>query len=291
MASVRTGAGRWIGRGVGRVVAIASLAITAVGATGTAEAQEQAPGSVRVVHGLRGLVADVYLDGALALPTFQPERSTEPLSVPAGDHLVEIRSGGAAATETPLLTQTVTVPAGFQGSLIAHLDRNGDPTLTAFADDLSVVPASQSRVTVRHAAAAEDVTVLLNDQPALTTPITSKSEAAQLLAAGSYQLAVAAASSGEVLAAPQPVEYADGTANFMYLIGSQAEQTLGWAVVRVDGLQSPPAMIQTGDGSAVRSADDDGGRAVLALLAVLAATGGAIAIRIHRRRADHMSTP
>jgi hypothetical protein len=30
---------------------------------------------------------------------------------------------------------------------------------------------------------------------------------------------------------------------------------------------------------------------VLALLAVLAATGGAIAIRSHRRRADHVSTP
>ena len=65
---------------------------------------------MRVVHGLRGLVADIYLDGTLALPTFQPERATDPLAIPAGDHLVEIRAAGAAATETPLLTQTVTVP-------------------------------------------------------------------------------------------------------------------------------------------------------------------------------------
>ena len=73
------------------------------------------PGSVRVVHGLRGLVADIYLDGTLVLPTFQPERSTDPLAIPAGDHLVEIRAAGAAATETPLLTQTVTVPGGLPG--------------------------------------------------------------------------------------------------------------------------------------------------------------------------------
>ena len=46
---------------------------------------------MRVVHGLRGLVADIYLDGTLVLPTFQPERSTDPLPIPAGDHLIEIR--------------------------------------------------------------------------------------------------------------------------------------------------------------------------------------------------------
>ena len=125
-------------------------------------------GSVRVVHGLRGLVADVYLDGTLVLPTFQPERSTDPLPIPAGDHLVEIRSAGAAMTETPLLTQTVTVPAGFVGSLVAHLDGAGEPTLTAFADDLTAVPAGESRVVVRHAAAAEPVAVLLNDQATFT---------------------------------------------------------------------------------------------------------------------------
>ena len=128
------------------------------------------------MHGLRGLVADIYLDGTLVLPTFQPERSTDPLAIPAGDHLVEIRAAGAAATETPLLTQTVTVPAGFQGSLVAHLDADGNPTLTAYADDLTAVPAGESRVVVRHAAAADDVTVLLNEQPAFPV-VAPKAEA------------------------------------------------------------------------------------------------------------------
>ena len=63
-----------------------------VAAFGTADAQVPAEtGTVRVVHELRGLVADVYLDGTLVLPTFQPERSTDPLAIPAGEHLVEIR--------------------------------------------------------------------------------------------------------------------------------------------------------------------------------------------------------
>ena len=127
----------------------------AVATSSTGHAQpEQAEGLVRVVHGLRGLVADVYLDGTLVLPTFRPERATDPLPIPAGDHLVEIRQAGAAATDEPLLTQEMTVPAGFPGSVVAHLDANGNAKLTAFADDLSAVPAGQSRVVVRHAAEA-----------------------------------------------------------------------------------------------------------------------------------------
>ncbi|MGH9271385.1 MAG: DUF4397 domain-containing protein, partial [Ilumatobacteraceae bacterium] len=76
-------------------VAAAVATVAAGGVASTASAQE-APGTVRVVHGLRGLVADIYVDGALALPTFQPERSTDPLPLAAGDHVVEIRTGGAA---------------------------------------------------------------------------------------------------------------------------------------------------------------------------------------------------
>ena len=233
---------RWFWSGA---VALAMV----VAAFGTADAQVPAEtGTVRVVHGLRGLVADVYLDGTLVLPTFQPERSTDPLPIPAGVHLVEIRSAGAASTETPLLTQNVTVPAGFVGSLVAHLNGAGQPTLTAFADDLTAVPAGESRVVVRHAAAAEQVNVLLNDEPRFTA-VAPQTEAGSVLGAGDYELAVTPAAGGAPIASPQTVQYPDGTANFMYLIGSQADGTLGWAAVQVADLQTAPLVIQTGDGS------------------------------------------
>ena len=159
-------------RRITAVLALVSLAVALVGTGGAgapaAHAQDESAGLIRVVHGIRGLVADIYLDGTLVLPTFQPERSTDPLAIPAGDHLIEIRAAGAAVTEAALLTQTVTVPAGFQGSLVAHLDQTGAPTLSVYADDLTPVPAGTSRLVVRHAAAAEDVNVLLNAEPALT---------------------------------------------------------------------------------------------------------------------------
>ncbi len=240
---------------------------------GTAGAQTPEDGLVRVVHGLRGLVADVYLDGTLVLPTFQPERSTDPLPIPAGDHLVEIRSAGAAMTETPLLTQTVTVPPGFVGSLVAHLDGAGEPTLTAFADDLSAVPAGDSRLVVRHAAAAEPVDVLLNDQ-ATFSAVAPAAEAGDVVGAGTYEVAVAPVGGGEPITDPQTLQYPEGTANFMYLIGSQTDGTLAWAAVQVADLQTTPLVIQTGDGS-TEGAGGTPTLAIIALAATVLAAGGA----------------
>jgi Domain of unknown function (DUF4397) len=275
-------------RRITSVLAILSLAFALVGVGGAwapaAHAQDDTAGHIRVVHGLRGLVADIYLDGTLVLPTFQPERSTDPLAIPAGDHLIEIRAAGAAITDAALLTQTVTVPARFQGSLVAHLDQSGAPTLTAFADDLTPVPAGTSRVVVRHVAAAEDINVLLNDQPALTDVAPAK-EASAVVPSGAYEVAVTALAGGAPLAPPQNVEFPDGTANFMYLIGSEADHTLGWAAVQVGNLATAPTRIQTGDGSTEQSpADNRGILVLLAALAALAVVTGSFLYRSRSRR-------
>jgi hypothetical protein len=268
---------RW--SGIGAV----ALAVTAFSTTAGAQpAPSDQVGSVRVVHGLRGLVADIYLDGNLALPTFQPERATDPLSLPAGQHLIDIRTAGAAKTDTPLLSQNVTVPAGFEGSLIAHLGADGKPTLTAYADDLTPVPAGQARLVVRHAAAADAVTVLLNDQPAVAS-LAPDAESASVTPAGDYKVAVTATAGGAPLATPQDAQFAEGTANFMYLIGSQADGTLGWAAVQIKDLQTAPAVIQTGDGSTLTGDSGPNPLAIGAIAATLvAAVAAAFVVRSRR---------
>ncbi len=269
-------------RQITTVLALVSLAVALVGiGAPAAHAKDQPAGLIRVVHGLRGLVADIYLDGTLALPTFQPERSTDPLAIPAGDHLIEIRAAGAAITAAALLTQTVTVPAGFQGSLVAHLDQTGAPALTVFAEDLTPVPAGTARVVVRHVAAAEDVNVLLNAEPALADVAPAK-EASAVIPSGAYEMAVTALAGGAPLAPPQNVEFPDGTANFMYLIGSEADHTLGWAAVQIGNLATAPTRIQTGDGSTEQSPADNRGTVVL--LAALAVVAGSVLYRSRSRR-------
>ena len=230
---------------------------------------------MRVVHGLRGLVADVYLDGTLVLPTFQPERSTDPLPIPAGDHLVEIRSAGAAMTETPLLTQNVTVPAGFVGSLVAHLDGAGEPTLTAFADDLSAVPAGDSRLVVRHAAAAEPVNVLLNDQATFSRPSPRPTEAGDVLGAGDLR---GRRDAGRAAAnrSPRHRRCSTPTARRTSCTSSGRRPTArsAWAAVQVADLQTTPLVIQTGDGS-TEGAGGTPTLAIIALAATVLAAGGA----------------
>ena len=99
--------------------------------------------------------------------------------------------------------------------------------------------------------------MLLNEQSTFAG-LAPDAEANGTVAAGEYEVAVTPTSGGQPLAAPERVDFADGTANFMYLIGSQSDGTLGWAAVQVKNLQTAPAGIQTGDGS---TEPDTGGRA------------------------------
>ena len=91
---------------------------------------------------------------------------------------------------------------------------------------------------------------------------------------------------GAPLATPQDVQFAEGTANFMYLIGSQADGSLGWAAVQVKDLQTAPAVIQTGDGSSLSHDTGPNPWAIGAIAATIVAAIGAMFVRRSRHTAD-----
>ena len=141
-------------RAIGRVglLAFGSLVASAVCLSTklwAASAADPGMASVRVVHGLGGVVADVYFDSALVLQTFQPETSTDLFEVDAGPHTVDIRLAGSLAAAPPLLTGRVDITPGKTWSLVAHLAADGKPTLSTFEDDVTAVPPGQTRVVVR----------------------------------------------------------------------------------------------------------------------------------------------
>ncbi len=156
--------------------------------------------------------------------------------------------------------------------MVAHLGPTGAPQLSVFADDLTAVPPGTSRLVVRHTAAAQDVNVLLNAE-AVFTDVAPTTEGAEVVTAGPYEIEVTPLAGGAPLAAPQDVEYPDGTANFMYLIGSESAGTLGWAAVQVADLETAPERIQTGDGSTELTAPA-GGFATGRLIAMTLARDG-----------------
>lgn len=147
-------------------VAATAAAVLAVGSAGVASAQSGETGSVYAVHGIPGTPVDVYVDGTRAIDDFEPGTAKGPLQVPAGSR--QVTNFPAAAPDdsgSPLLSGTADVPAGGNATLVAHLSAQGQPTLTPFVNDVSAVPAGQSRLVVRHTAAAPAVDVLAGRQP------------------------------------------------------------------------------------------------------------------------------
>jgi hypothetical protein len=253
---------------------VGALCVSLTATRAVVASAQTASGTVTVVHGLRGVVADVYIDGALALPAFQPERVTDPIQVPAGPHRVEIRLAGAATTDPPAVTGDVDVQADARQSIVAHLDANGNPAITAYLDDAAPVPAGDARAIIRHTAAAPPVDVALDDSvvaPALTEPGSASTD----VPAASYQVSVWSPGTRNAVVAPQTASLAEGAATVMYLIGSAPAGTLSWIAETLPNQATAPSRIQTGDsGLAAEPAPGHGGP----VLPVIGGIGGAVAL-------------
>jgi hypothetical protein len=230
------------------------------------------------------VVADVYVDGALALPAFEPERVTDPIAVAAGPHRVEIRLAGAAATDPPAVTGDVDVTANARQSIVAHLDSAGNPTITAYLDDESPVPAGDARAIIRNTAAAPPVDVGFDDSvvaPALTEPDSATAD----VPAASYQVSVWSPGTRNAVVAPQTANLTEGAATVMYLIGSAQAGTLSWIAEQVPDLATPPSRIQTGDSGL--AADPAPGRGILPVVGgvgVAVAAALAVLVTMVKRR-------
>ena len=115
-----------------RLIAATAAGSLAVAAAlfGALPASAADPAEVYVVHGIPGLPVDVYVNGALTLDDFQPETVAGPLDLPAGSYEIAITAADAADASAPVLTATADVAAGNSYSLVAHLDADGNPTVT-----------------------------------------------------------------------------------------------------------------------------------------------------------------
>jgi Domain of unknown function (DUF4397) len=226
----------------------AAVAVIGTGiTTGSTVAHAQTPtGLVTVVHGLRGVVADVYVDNTLVLPAFQPERVTDPVALPAGEHHIDIRVTGKPADAAPDVSADVDVQAAARQSVVAHLNAGGSPTITAYLDDMSPVAAGQTRAVVRHTAAAPAVDVGLN-QTVVAAGLSEPGSTTAVVAPATYEVSVWRAGTQSPLAPPQPATLSEGAATVMYLIGSAQSNTLSWVAEQIPDLATPPNRIQTGD--------------------------------------------
>ena len=224
---------------------LAAMAIPGVaGAAGS-------DGTVYVVHGIPGVPVDVYVNGNDQLPNFQPGKVAGPLTLPAGDYAIKILKAGSPATATPVITANVTLPAGANASVVAHLDASGKPVLTTFVNDTSAAPAGDGRLVVRHTAAAPAVDVLANGTAAFTNLVNGK-EAMTNLPAGTISASVVAAgTTSPALIGPADVPVEAGMATVVYAVGAPASgataSTLGVVTQQIP-LAGAEMSVNTGTG-------------------------------------------
>ncbi len=187
--------------------------------TGIATATDTA--TAYVVHGIPGLVVDVYVDGQLFVKGFTPGTIAGPLTGMGGTaRVVIVPTGGDP--NTPALDATLTVNPGQNVTAVAHLDANGAPTLSVFNNDVSAT--SNARIVVRHTAAAPAVDLVV--APDLRFgPLTNGQQAQVEVPAGTYSGAIVPTGTTTPVIGPANFTFEAGNVYFIYVIGSLADGT------------------------------------------------------------------
>ena len=194
---------------------------------------EPTTADVTVIHAVPGLTVDVYVNGDLTLPNFEPETITDPIPLPAGTYDIDIAPAGAGIGAS-VISGSATLNAGDNASLVAHLAEDGTPILTAFANDLSLADRHEGRAIVRHVAAAPTVDIEVSRRIwrwtrhiATLEDLSNPNGTQADLRAGHYQATIFAADGGAKVAGPAALPIKAGVATFVYAFGSLEGGTFG----------------------------------------------------------------
>lgn len=188
---------------------------------GTASAADSVTGYV--VHGIPGLVVDVYVDGVLFVEDFTPDSIAGPLVGPANRPAkVDIVPANGDPAQ-PALSATISFPAGANITIVAHLTEAGAPTLSIFDNDFSKTGAGQTRLIVRHTAAAPAVDALFFPGTAnelRVGPLANGQQTAANLPAGSYTAALVPTGTSTAVFGPFSSDLKAGTVYVTYAVGA-----------------------------------------------------------------------
>jgi len=237
-------------RNLGRIFIVAVLLLALPAGAALAQTSD---GTVTVLHGIpgdSGFPVDIYVNGDYTAPFIPGLTFTEfagPVVLPAADYSIEIYGAGAdpSSTDPALGPLVVTLPAGANATIEAHLDADGAPTASVFVNDISEIAAGDTRLTVRHTAAAPTVDVLANDG-VLFSALSNPNEASGDVPAATYNAKVVPTGATEPVVFEADLNLAEGTSTIVYAIGSLDGGSFTVAVQTISGLGAAPAGVPTG---------------------------------------------
>ncbi len=179
-------------------------------------------GAVTLVHGVRGLLADVVVDGKTALKGFAYERASAPMQLPPGVHRVEVFKAGEAHT-TALLDVKLTVKAGQTLTAAVGFDNAGGPKVYVFDDRLTAAARSASSIVVRNVSQGTAPQILVDGRSVRS----GLAEGGQLLRGvkpGRHTVGLKVG--GNWLLTNQPVRASAGRAMVVYIVGLQSAKSI-----------------------------------------------------------------
>jgi hypothetical protein len=230
---------------LGSVMLLGAL-VFLVGMTSVTSAASK-KASVMIIHGLPGFTADVYLNDELLLDGFKPTSTAGPLQLDPGSYEVSIREVGAPPNSPPVLSGTLRLSSRSNVSIVAHLTRSGDPTLSVFHNAFEQIPAGRSLLYVRNVAAVAPLSVRLDDR-LVKRGLREGGEWGVTTAPGRHMIAFGSGGANDVLIPPTDIRLDEGVAQIVYVVGSAKADKLDLMVQAVHGLHSAPSGVLTGDG-------------------------------------------
>jgi hypothetical protein len=255
-------------------VAAVAAAFIAVPA-GATSAQQSA--SVMLLHGIPGVTVDVVVDGAVVIPGFEPG-DMQDLSSFAGQTLENLEVRVAGTTDVAIgPVAEFDVPASGNWTVVAHLDAEGQPTITPFENDTAAVAAGSGRLTVVHVAAAPAVDVVLGDARPVENLVNGKAQSLEL-PAGEIAGAEVAPTGGDPIAPVPTVSVTSGENLTVYAVGSLADNTFTFYTQDI-ALESAGSSA-AGDGTPAPTAVNTGGEvgSTSSSMALFAAAAGLFAL-------------
>lgn len=223
-------------------ICIISLFVLAAFA-GPASAQDA---RIHLIHGIPDTDVDVAAGGANVFEGFSFS-DTQDLSALAGETLAGLQVKLAGTDTVAIDAGDVTLPSSGNTTIIAHLDADGNPTLSIFTNDTSAVAAGEGRLVVRHTAAAPAVDIRADGTVAFANVPNGAEGAADLPAGTISAEVVPAGADSPVVIGPADLPVAEGEALIVYAVGSLEAGNLSVLTETITGLQSSPSQVNTGN--------------------------------------------
>jgi len=211
-----------------RLLTIAAISAAIAVAPSAAGAQSANP-SISLIHGIPGETVDLVVDGTVVLDAFAPGSIVDITSF-AGRTLndVEIVTNDTGDVVIGPIA-TLDIPETGNWSIIAHFDADGDAILSSFQNNLADPGSGNARVTVRHAAEAGPVDLVLGDDRPIEN-LANGASAELVVPSGELTDASVAPTGAAPILDITGVNLAANTNTIVYVVGSADADTLDTVV-------------------------------------------------------------